>query len=137
MSVPVSPERDRQDPKNRLHDICLTLPEVSCEVAGQHLTFRVRGRTFAYYLEDHHGDGEIAMVCKAEPGLNQSLVESDPQRFFMPAYVGPRGWVAARLEGEAVDWDEIADLVFESFCLIAPKRLVSRVVKERRRIAGT
>jgi hypothetical protein len=118
-----------QSPRERLASICGLLPEAVVEdVEGQeHLIFRVRGRTFAYYLEDHHGDGEVAIVCKAEPELNTALIEQDPTRFFMPAYVGPRGWVGYRLNLADVDWDEVADLAMESYCLIAPKSLTARL----------
>jgi hypothetical protein len=113
-------------PRERLARICQSLPEVTTE-GDQHLIFRVRGRTFAYYLDDHHGDGEVALSCKAEPGLNTLIAKQDPRRFYIPSYVGPRGWIAARLNLPDVDWDEIADLVFDSYCLVAPKRLVAEV----------
>ena len=114
----------------RLRDIAETFPGSSIE-DGQHLIFRVRGRTFGYYLEDHHGDGEVAMVCKVAPGLNQHLVGQDPIRYFMPAYVGPRGWIAVRLDRADADWDEIADLLFESYCSVAPRKLIAQANARR------
>ncbi|MGI8439223.1 MAG: MmcQ/YjbR family DNA-binding protein [Thermoleophilaceae bacterium] len=65
----------------------------------------------------------MALVCKAPPGENAVLVESDPARFFMPSYVGPRGWIGLRLDTEAVDWDEVAELVLDGYRLVAPKWL--------------
>lgn len=120
-------ERDSgQDARARLIRICHRLPEASSE-GNQHIAFVVRKRKFAYYLEDHHGDGRVALACKAEAGENAAIVASDPTRFFMPSYVGPRGWVGMWLDLPEVNWDEMQELVFNSYRLIAPKRLWSQV----------
>lgn len=120
-------ERDSgQDARARLIRICHRLPEASSE-GNQHIAFVVRKRKFAYYLEDHHGDGRVALACKAEAGENAAIVASDPTRFFMPSYVGPRGWVGMWLDLPEVNWDEVQELVFNSYRLIAPKRLWSQV----------
>jgi hypothetical protein len=106
----------------RLRKICEALPEV--DVSGeQHLGFKVRKKTFAYYLFDHHGDGKVALCVKTEPDKNQFYVEIAPERFFIPAYLGGRGWVALRLDGESVDWGEVEALVRVSYRLVAPKGL--------------
>ncbi|MGH9184853.1 MAG: MmcQ/YjbR family DNA-binding protein [Acidimicrobiales bacterium] len=115
----------------RLSAMCLTLPEAS-QSGDQHTAFRVRGRTFAYYLVDHHGDGRIALCCKADPGENQALIESDPERFFMPPYIGPRGWVGLDLDARPVDRTEIRELVFDSYRLVAPKSLAKLVTADAR-----
>lgn len=110
-----------EDPRLlRLREICARLPEVTSERSGRHATFGVRGRTVAYSLDDHHGDG---VVCKAAPGWNDALVGAEPGRFYRPAYLAARGWVGLRLDAGPVDWDEVADLVEESYVLVAPKRL--------------
>ncbi len=109
--------------RDRLVAVCLALPEAASRHDGDHVTFLVRGKTFAYYLDNHHGDGLVALCCKVGPGENDLLVRMHPQRFYMPAYVGPRGWVALRLDLDAVDWGEVADLVECSYRLVAPKRL--------------
>ena len=111
----------------RLSEISLALPETTREDSPPHATFRVRGRTFAYYLDDHHGDGIVGLVCKAPPGANEMLAQAEPERFYMPAYVGPRGWLGLRLDIPHVDWDEVADFVAESYLLVAPKRLAALV----------
>jgi hypothetical protein len=108
--------------RRRVIEICRSLPEVVFE-EQQHVTFRVRGKTFAYYLDDHHGDGRVALNCKAAQGENQELVASDPNRFFIPAYLGPRGWVGLYLDLPEIDWTELLELVRDSYLLIAPKRL--------------
>ncbi|HEX2313220.1 MAG TPA: MmcQ/YjbR family DNA-binding protein [Thermomonospora sp.] len=108
----------------RVVAICSGLPEVVGE-AGRHVTFRVRRRTFAYYLDDHHGDGRLSFQCKAAPGEQEALVAADPARFFVPPYLGPRGWVGVYLDVPGVNWDEIAELAVESYRLVAPRRLVA------------
>ena len=107
----------------RLSEICLALPEVEREYNGQHATFRVRKKTFAYFLNDHHGDGIVAVSCKVLPGGNVALAGARPAKFYVPPYVGPKGWVALRLDVGKVDWNEVARLVGGSYQLIAPKRL--------------
>jgi predicted DNA-binding protein (MmcQ/YjbR family) len=111
-------------PRERLSEICLTLPEATV-TGDQHLGFKVRKKTFAYYLDDHHGDGREALNCKVPPEERDALLQADPERFFVPAYLGPRGWIGVRLDVEGVDWDEVTELVVESYRLIAPKRLAA------------
>lgn len=114
----------------RLTKICLALPETTCERAGSHATYRVRKKPFAYFLDDHHGDGKIAVLWKAELGENRELAEADPKRFYVPAYVGPRGWAALRLDVGAVDWDEVSDFVTSSYCSAAPRKLAAKLARE-------
>jgi hypothetical protein len=118
-----------QDIQARVRELGRQFPKVDIEaVEGEeHLIFRVRKRTFAYYLVDHHGDGEIAVSCKAEPGMNTALVEADPERFYLPAYLHHRGWIAVRLDLAVTDWDELSDLVETSYRLVAPKVLVRQL----------
>ena len=110
--------------------ICLAFPEVTRDVCGKHAGFLVRKKTFAWFLNDHHGDGMIAVSCKVLPGDNTALVAAQPGRFYMPAYMGPRGWVALRLDVGEIDWDEVAELVACSYRLIAPKTLAAKVKVE-------
>ena len=109
----------------RLTTLCLALPEAVRTFDGQHARFAVGAKTFAYYLVDHHGDGVVALCCKAAPGENQALIASDPARFFLPAYLGPKGWVSLRLDLEPIDWEAVAALVTEGYRLVAPKRLAA------------
>ena len=74
-------------------------------------------------LTDHHGDGRFALWCAAPTGMQQILVESDPDRFFVPPYVGRRGWLGVRLD-RALDWDEIAGIAEDAYAEVAPTRLV-------------
>lgn len=112
------------DPQiDRLTEIALTLPEAERECIGDHYSFAVRGKKFAYYLNNHHGDGVVGACVKAGPGENAALIASDPVKFYLPAYIGPRGWVGLRLDVGKVDWDEVRELVTESYLLTAPRRL--------------
>jgi hypothetical protein len=87
----------------------------------------VRRRTFAYFLDDHHGDGEVALTWKARPGEGEALAGADPARFFRPAYLGARGWGALRLDLEHTDWGEVAGFVADSYVAVAPRRLAALV----------
>jgi predicted DNA-binding protein (MmcQ/YjbR family) len=116
---------------DRLTRICLALPEAIREISGQHASFLVRKRVFAYFLNDHHGDGIVSVTGKVLPGDNAALAFAQPDRFYLPAYIGPRGWVALRLDVGTVDWDEVAELVTGSYQLVAPKRLAALVTAQR------
>jgi len=110
----------------RLSKICLALPEAARRDASDHAAFLIRKRIFAYFLNNHHGDGIVSVAVKALPGENKALAAAQPVRFYLPAYIGPRGWIALRLEG-GVDWDEVSELVSVSYRLIAPKALVKQI----------
>jgi hypothetical protein len=115
------------EPRARLTRLCLALPEATATPHDQHVGFRVRGRIFAWYVEDEHGDGRVAVLCKAASGENAGLVAADPERFYLPAYTGRRGWVALRLDLGRVDWAEVGELVADSYRLVAPRRLAGLV----------
>jgi hypothetical protein len=108
----------------RVRAICLALPECSEVEKHGRPCFAVRSKTFAMFMDNHHGDGRLAIWCKAPPGAQGTLVESDPSRFFVPPYVGPSGWVGVRLEGKA-DWGAVAACVEEGWRMAAPKRLLA------------
>jgi predicted DNA-binding protein (MmcQ/YjbR family) len=110
----------------RLRKICLALPESHEVEAWGEATFRVRNKLFAMYASpgNHHGGGRPAVWCKAGPGNQGLMVQANPARFFVPPYVGPSGWVGVWLDG-AVDWSEVADLLRDSYLLVAPRKLRS------------
>ena len=109
--------------ERHLRALCLRLPEATEKSFGGHTapSFRVRDKIFLMTSEDR---GHL--TCKVPPGVQQVLVGSNPGRFFVPAYVGSKGWVGIRLDAD-VDWEEIAELAEESYRAIAPKRLVARL----------
>ena len=110
--------------RKRLVALCQGLPEAIAERAGvQHLAFKVRKKIFAYYAYDHHGDGRIALLCKAPPGEQSQLVDEDPERYFVPPYVGSRGWVGLRVDSPRVDWRAVKNLLSVAYVLTAPDKL--------------
>jgi predicted DNA-binding protein (MmcQ/YjbR family) len=111
----------------RVSEICLALPEAARTSIGDHFSFGVRDKKFAYYLDNHHGDGIVAVCFKTVPGENEVLLASDASRFYSPAYIGPRGWVGLRLDVGKIDWVEVADFLTDSYRLAAPKRLAARI----------
>lgn len=116
-----------EDPRlTELSRLCLALPEATREPYGTHATFRVRKKVFAYYLDNHHGDGIVAVVTKTALGEHEELARIDPERFYVPTYVGPRGWVGLRLDLGEIDWAEVGGLVTASYRLQAPKTLAGR-----------
>ena len=121
-------KRPAKDPRlSRLTEIALGLPEATRQICGSHAQFTVRKKTFAYFLDNHHGDGIVAVTCKVLPGDNKVLAETRPDKFYLPAYIASKGWVALRLDASKVDWDEVSELLLGSYALIAPKRLAERM----------
>ena len=118
--------RERKRTLERIRRTCLELPEVSERLSHGAPTFFVRGkRAFVMVLTDHHGDGRFAIWCAAPDGLQRMLVEADPERFFVPPYVGHRGWLGVRLD-RSLDWDELTGIVEDAFAEVAPRTLVER-----------
>jgi predicted DNA-binding protein (MmcQ/YjbR family) len=113
----------RQILKN-LSEICLSLPATERRDLSDHADFRVRGKVFAYFLNNHHGDNIVSVCCKSALGENVDRASREPNRFYLPAYIGPRGWFGLRLDSEAIDWSEVRNLVEMSYRLVAPKKLV-------------
>jgi phosphoribosylglycinamide formyltransferase-1 len=98
---------------------------------ASHAQLTVRKKVFAYFLNDHHGDGIVSVCARAFPGENKKLIEAQAGKrtagkFYLPAAIGPRGWVGLRLDRGKVDWDEVRDLVTASYLQAAPKRLASQ-----------
>ena len=116
-----------QDPLTKLRRICLALPEAT-EKPGGRPTFQVREKTFAMFMDDHHGDGRVALWCKGSPGLQDMLIGSGQPRFFVPPYVGHKGWIGVRFDlDDDVDWDEVGEFVVESYRMTASKRQVAQL----------
>jgi hypothetical protein len=124
---PSQPDRLRT-----LTEICLALPEARSEQKHSHVAYLVGKKTFAYYLNNHHGDNLISVCCKVLPGENTFLVESGPSRFYLPAYIGSRGWIALRMDLATLDWTEVKELIRGSYIQSAQKRLVSELKQQRR-----
>src|SRR5512133_3000047 len=117
----------------RVRKLALALPETSERLSHGAPTFFVREkRPFVMVLTGHHGDGRFAIWCAAPQGLQSMLVEADPERFFVPPYVGHRGWLGVRLD-RALDWDELTGILEDAYACIAPRSLVeaARLASDR------
>jgi hypothetical protein len=113
--------------RDRVRSICARYPECEEQIKNPlHSSFLVRGKTFCYYLNDHHGDGRLAVQFRAGIDAQEVLIRADPSRFFRPAYIGHRGWVGLYLDVEPVDWDAVEAFVLESYVLAAPKSVVQK-----------
>ena len=111
----------------RVRKICLALPEVSERLSHGAPSFFIREKkTLCMFVDDHHGDGILGLWCPAFPGVQEELVQSEPDRFYRPPYVGPSGWIGVRLDRD-VDWGEIAEIVADSYRKVAPKTLVRQL----------
>ncbi|NYI07417.1 MmcQ/YjbR family DNA-binding protein [Allostreptomyces psammosilenae] len=111
-----------------LRRICLALPETSERVSHGSPAFFVRGKRILAYFADDPSD--LALWCPAPPGVQESMVGEEPDRFFVPPYVGQHGWLGVRLSDE-LDWDELAAIIEEAYRTMAPRRLVARLDAER------
>jgi hypothetical protein len=113
------------DELERVRAMCLPLPEVTERLSHGAPAFFVR-KCFVMLMDDHHGDGRLALWAAAPPGAQGDLVAEDPRRFFVPPYVGHRGWVGVRLDLDP-DWAEVQEVVREAYLAVAPARLRSQV----------
>jgi len=108
----------------RIRELCLALPETSERLSHGHPTFFVGGkRSFLMVLDNHHHDGRFAIWCAAEAGVQELLVEADPQRFFRPPYVGHRGWLGMRLDRD-LHWEELTGIIEDAYAEVAPAKLI-------------
>ena len=114
----------KADAYRRVGKICLALPQAVNKPFGGHTTpcYRVGEKIFCGTRQAKRP----GLNLKAAPGVQQALVASDPERFFVPPYSGPKGWVGVWLDVDQ-DWDEIAELIEESYRLIAPRKLVAQL----------
>jgi hypothetical protein len=107
-----------------IREICLGLPETSERLSHGAPTFFVREKkAFLMVLTNHHGDGRFAIWCAAPAGMQKMLIDADAERFFVPPYVGHRGWLGLRLD-RALDWDELAGIAEDAYAEVAPAKLV-------------
>lgn len=128
MAPKIAASATREDMRlSRLSKLCLALPGTERTARGDHADFRVRGMVFAYFLDNHHGDGIVAVCCKSQLGEHIDRARREPQRFYLPAYIGTRGWFGLRLDRGKVNWNELQNVVELSYRLVAPKTLVRKL----------
>jgi hypothetical protein len=125
-----------KSPLERVRELCLSLPETSERLSHGQPSFFIREkRTFVMYLDNHHGDGRLALWVAAPHGIQEALVESAPEHYFRPPYVGHRGWLGVRLD-RGLAWDDIAGAIEDAYLTVAPKRLIEAAGLSDREDAG-
>ena len=113
------------NPLDKVREAALDLPETEEKLSHGQPTFFVAGKQFAQFRDNHHGDGKTVVCVKTSSSDEQiMLLESDPETYSKPAYLGPSGWVSINLAGDNVDWDHVADRIAASWELAAPRRLL-------------
>ena len=106
---------------------CARLPDVVERPSHSQPSFFAGGKKcFVMFLDDHHGDGRLAIWCAAPLGVQATMLDEDPVQFFIPPYVGGRGWLGVRLDVDP-DWDEVAGIVTDAYRCVAPKKLLARL----------
>jgi hypothetical protein len=111
----------------RVRRVCLALPEATEKLSHGAPCFFIRDKkTFVMFMDDHHGDGRLALWCAAPAGVQAAMIDEDPERFFSPPYVGGRGWLGVRLDRRP-DWEEIAAICEEAYRCVAPKKLLAEL----------
>jgi hypothetical protein len=118
----------RSDELERLREICRALPEITERVSHGAPTFFIREQRVlcSFHPDGIHGEHGMSLWAPAPPGVQEQLVEDEPERFYRPPYVGGRGWVGVRLDRD-VDWAEIDGIVHDAFRHVAPKTLVRQL----------
>jgi hypothetical protein len=113
------PEREVAEALARVRAACLELPETSERPSHGGPAFFIRNKKcFVMFLDDHHGDGRLAIWCAAPDGVQADLVETEPERFFRPPYVGHLGWLGVQLPG--IEDAELDAICREAFVTVAP-----------------
>lgn len=112
-------------PVGRLRAICLALPGATEKIAWGEPTWRVRGKLFAQLDDHHHGADHLAVWLPAPLGEQEAMIFTDPERFFRPPYVGPRGWIGVRIDRRP-NWRMVAKLVAQAYRLVARTRTTKR-----------
>jgi len=107
----------------RVRRICAALPQTEERLSHGEPTFFVGGKVYAMFANNHHADGHVAVWIPVSPGLQATLLKTEPDKFFMPPYVGVRGWVGVELQ--AISDQELATYILEAWRLMASKKLQS------------
>ena len=117
----------KRDPVEQVRRLCMAFPEVSERLSHGAPTWFIREKkTLATVWNDHHSDGILGLICAAPDGVQAQLVDEEPDRFYVPPYVGHRGWIGVRLDRK-VDWAEIKEILADSYRCVAPAKLAAQL----------
>lgn len=120
------------DPAEALEEVrsvCAQLPETSERSSHGRPTFFVRNKSYVMFLDNHHGDGRLALWCAAAAGIQSALVETSPESYFVPPYVGSRGWVGVRLD-RGLSRDQVAAAIEDAYAAVTGP--AGKATRERR-----
>jgi len=115
-----------RDISEAVRDLMGSLPETEEVQSHGSPSFKVRGRTFATYTINHHGDGHVALNLDAPPGAQQLYTEMEPEYYFVPPYVGPKGWLGVELN-TGISWRSVITRVREAYEKAAPDALNRKI----------
>ena len=115
-----------KDISDAVREVCLSFPEAEEKPSRGSPDFRVGGKTFATFIVNHHGDGNIALWLNAPPGAQEHYAGNEPEHYFVPPYVGPRGWLGVHLD-KGLRWATIAERAREAYSKVAAKTLVAQI----------
>jgi hypothetical protein len=117
--------RTAPSPLARVQTMCLSLPETTERLSHGAPSFFIRDKIgFVNYMDNHHNDGRLALWCACPPGMRDGLLKAEPEQYFVPPYVGFRGWIGVRLDRRP-DWDDVERVIRDAYLTVAPKKLVS------------
>jgi hypothetical protein len=117
--------RTAPSPLARVQTMCLSLPETTERLSHGAPSFFIRDKIgFVNYMDNHHNDGRLALWCACPPGMRDGLLKAEPEQYFVPPYVGFRGWIGVRLDRRP-DWDHVERAIRDAYLTVAPKKLVS------------
>ena len=123
---PLLPGATLTAPLEKLRSLCLALPSVTERLSHGEPAWFAGDKKLFVTLSNHHHDDRVGFWCACEAPERDALVASDPERYFVPPYVGHRGWLGAWVD-VPVDWEELGEIVTEAFRLVAPRRLVAEL----------
>lgn len=118
--------KKRRDTTEAIYELCTRLPASEAVSSHGMTNYRVRGKTFAMYALNHHGDGRIALWLNLPAGAQALYVHEEPRNYFVPPYVGPRGWLGVRLD-LGLAWSHVTRLVREAYEHVAPLQLAQQI----------
>ena len=119
--------RAAPSPLARIRKICLLLPETTERLSHGAPSFFIRDKIgFVNYMDNHHDDGRLALWCACPPGMREGLLKAQPDQYFVPPYVGVRGWIGVRLD-RGPDWDAVERVIRDAYLVVAPRRLAATV----------
>lgn len=122
LTPPLSMLTPIEEIRERVKEIIESFPEgTTTLLIGLHLKREVRGKKFGWFMEGHHGDGRLAINCKALPGMQAAMVEANSAVYHVPSYVGSKGWVGIWPDVPGANWEEIKALLYDAYLLAAPK----------------